>query len=85
MTGKKIVNHQDLEVYQRAFEAAMVIFQLSKSFPKKERYALTIRFDALPVLSAPTWQRRGDGDATNRHLSIDSPLLKAKPLKLKSG
>ena len=39
---KKIVaKHQDLEVYRKAFEAAMRIFELSKSFPKEETYSLT--------------------------------------------
>ena len=37
----KIVNHRDLEVYQKAFDAAMEIFRLSKSFPKEEQYSLT--------------------------------------------
>lgn len=32
----KIVRHQDLEVYKKAFAAAMQIFELSKSFPKEE-------------------------------------------------
>jgi hypothetical protein len=39
MAGK-IENHTDLVVYQKAFEAAMKIFELSKSFPKR-RDALT--------------------------------------------
>jgi len=33
--------HQDLEVYQLAFDAAMQIFELSKQFPVEERYSLT--------------------------------------------
>ncbi|MFC3160495.1 four helix bundle protein [Chryseobacterium arachidis] len=33
--------HQDLKVYQKSFETAMIIFELSKSFPKEELYALT--------------------------------------------
>ena len=37
----KIVRHTDLEVYRRAFAAAMEVFQLSKAFPKEERYSLT--------------------------------------------
>jgi hypothetical protein len=32
--SKKIIRHRDLEVYQKAFDAAMRIFELSKSFPK---------------------------------------------------
>ena len=34
MAGK-IENHTDLQVYQKAFEAAMKIFVLSKSFPPR--------------------------------------------------
>jgi four helix bundle protein len=41
MEKKLIRTHRDLEVYQIAFEAAMRIFQESKSFPKEERYSLT--------------------------------------------
>jgi four helix bundle protein len=40
MAGK-IENHTDLQVYQKAFDAAMKIFELSKSFPKEETYSLT--------------------------------------------
>lgn len=39
--AQKIQTHQDLVVYQRAFEAAMTIYELSKRFPKEERYSLT--------------------------------------------
>jgi four helix bundle protein len=31
---------RDLEVYRTAFNAAMIIFHLSKSFPKEELYSL---------------------------------------------
>ena len=37
----KIRTHKDLEVYKLAFEAAMEIFEISKTFPKEERYSLT--------------------------------------------
>lgn len=33
--------HQDLKVYQQAFDAAMEIYELSKIFPKEEIYSLT--------------------------------------------
>ena len=32
---------KDLTVYKKAFELAMEIFELSKSFPKEETYSLT--------------------------------------------
>jgi len=37
----KIRTHKELEVYQLAFNAAMKIFEMSKSFPKEETYSLT--------------------------------------------
>jgi four helix bundle protein len=39
--SKRVVVHGDLEVYQKAFDAAMRIFELSRSFPKEETYSLT--------------------------------------------
>ena len=33
--------HQDLKVYQKSFETAQLIYELSKSFPKEELYSLT--------------------------------------------
>jgi four helix bundle protein len=38
---RTIKTHEDLIIYQKAFEAAMIIFELSKQFPKEERYSLT--------------------------------------------
>jgi four helix bundle protein len=32
---------RDLTVYKKAFELAMLIFNVSKKFPKEERYSLT--------------------------------------------
>jgi hypothetical protein len=40
MAGK-IQSHRDLEVYRKAFAAAMQVFELSKKFPKEETYSLT--------------------------------------------
>src|SRR2546430_17740035 len=37
----KIENAEDLEVYRVAFQLAMEIFQLSKTFPSSEKYGLT--------------------------------------------
>jgi four helix bundle protein len=41
MEGKKPIRHfRDLEVYKRAFSAAMRIFEITKKFPVEERYSL---------------------------------------------
>lgn len=34
---------KDLTVYKKAFELVMMIFNLSKSFPKEEKYSLTVQ------------------------------------------
>jgi four helix bundle protein len=60
--SKKIMNHGDLEVYQRAFDVAMRIFELSNPFPKEETYALTdrIRRSSRSVCAnlAEAWRKR---------------------------
>lgn len=38
---RTIQTHEDLIIYQKAFQAAMTIFELSKQFPDLERYSLT--------------------------------------------
>ncbi len=38
---KRIRTHEDLLVYNMAFSAAMAIFEITKTFPKEERYSLT--------------------------------------------
>jgi hypothetical protein len=38
---KRDIRHfRDLEVYRRAFHAAMKIFKLTKGFPVEERYSM---------------------------------------------
>src|ERR1043166_8295570 len=37
----KIESAKDLNVYKVAYELAMKVFELSQTFPKEERYALT--------------------------------------------
>jgi len=62
MEKKLIRTHRDLEVYQIAFEAAMRIFQESKSFPKEERYSLTdqVRRSSRSICAnlAEAWRKR---------------------------
>ena len=58
----KITTHLDLDVYKKAFDAAMRIFRLSKKFPKEEMYSLTdqIRRSSRSVCAniAEAWQKR---------------------------
>jgi four helix bundle protein len=60
---KQIIRkHTDLDVYQRAFDAAMKIFQLSKRFPAEEKYSLTdqVRRSSRSVCAnlAEAWRKR---------------------------
>lgn len=58
----KIQTHRDLQVYQKAFEAATRLFELSKRFPKEETYSLTdqVRRSSRSVCAnlAEAWRKR---------------------------
>ena len=60
---KKDIQHfRDLEVYLRAFKAAMEIFQVTKSFPREEKYSMVdqVRRSSRSVCSniAEGWRKR---------------------------
>jgi len=38
---EKIRTHKELKVFRISFEAGMMIYHISKSFPKEEMYSLT--------------------------------------------
>jgi four helix bundle protein len=58
----KINTHHDLAVYQKAFDAAMKIFEISKAFPQEEKSSLTdqMRRSSRSVCSnlAEAWRKR---------------------------
>jgi len=58
----KIQSHSELEVYRKAFDAALLIFEHSKEFPKEETYSLTdqIRRSSRSVCAniAEAWRKR---------------------------
>lgn len=62
MSGKLIKSHRDLDVYKLAFDSAMRIFELSKTFPKEEVYSLTnqIRRSSRSICAnlAEAWRKR---------------------------
>ena len=57
-----IQSHEELEVYQLAFALARQIFEISRDFPKEERYSLTdqIRRSSRSVCAnlAEAWRKR---------------------------
>ena len=59
---KNIRHFRDLDVYQGAIDLVMRIFELAKSFPVEERYALTdqIRRSSRSVCAnlAEAWRKR---------------------------
>ena len=59
---RKIQTHEDLVISQKAFETAMIIFELSKKFPTEEKYSLTdqIRRSSRSVCAnlAEAWRKR---------------------------
>ena len=63
MDHQKYIRHfRDLDVYKRAFEAAMKIYEVTKTFPVEERYSLIdqIRRSSRSVCSnlAEAWRKR---------------------------
>lgn len=58
----KIVRHTELDVYRKAFDSSMALFEASKSFPKEETYSLTdqIRRSSRSVCAnlAEAWRKR---------------------------
>lgn len=59
---EKVKTHEELIIYQKAFNTAMTIFDLSKQFPIEERYSLTdqIRRCSRSVCAnfAEAWRKR---------------------------
>ena len=59
---ERIGSVRDLVVYQRAFDSAMKIFEISKKFPKEEMYSLTdqMRRSSRSVCTsiAEGWRKR---------------------------
>ncbi len=39
------MSFKTLLAYQKGFALAMEIFEVSKTFPKEERYSLTVKYD----------------------------------------
>src|SRR5438270_8758608 len=60
--AERIDSHRDLDVYKRAFAAAMRVFELSKSFPKEEMYSLTDQLRrssrSVPSNIGEAWRKR---------------------------
>jgi four helix bundle protein len=60
--GERIRSYKELRVYQAAMDAAMVIFEITKSFPPEEKYSMVdqIRRASRSVCAnlAEAWRKR---------------------------
>jgi four helix bundle protein len=60
--GDRIKSYRDLRVYQGAMDAAMKIFELTKSFPPEEKYSMVdqVRRSSRSVCAniAEAWRKR---------------------------
>lgn len=83
--------HKELKVYQEAFSAAMMIYEITKSFPTEEKYSLTsqIRRSSRSVCGniSEGWRKRrypklfenklidADGEASETQNWLDFSLV----------
>ena len=83
--ARRIMSHCDLEVYVRAFEAAMRIFEFSRKFPKEETYSLTdqVRRSSRSVCTNGVFAHRQAGQSALRLAGL--PGLWAKTFLQKRG
>jgi four helix bundle protein len=62
VVDKRITSHRDLEIYRRAFEAAMAVFDLTRNLPQEEAYSMVdpLRRASRSVCAnlASAWRRR---------------------------
>ena len=54
--------YRDLKVYQQAYKLAMAILEITKTFPKDEKYSLTDQIKrssrSIPANIAEAWKKR---------------------------
>ena len=79
----RIRTNCDLDVYRMGFEAAMRIFELTKGFPKEERYALSdqIRRSSRSVCAniAEAWRKRRYEAAFVSRVSVQRSAISYQP------
>jgi four helix bundle protein len=62
MGNRKYNGYRDLKVFHLAYKLAMAIFEITKSFPKEERYSLVDQIRrssrSIPANVAESWKKR---------------------------
>jgi four helix bundle protein len=71
-------NFEELRVYQKSLDFADFVYEIAKSFPKNEKYALTSQYTRAAVsISLNIAEGAGDSDAQfNRFLQIAQDSIK---------
>ncbi len=65
----KIESFKDLIVYQKAYKLAMEIFELSRGFPKEEKYSLTDQIRrSIKICYVKPRRSMGKTDVMKNHL-----------------
>lgn len=63
---EKIISHKDLNVWKKAIELVVLVYQITQSFPKEEIYALTSQMrrsaSSIPANIAEGSGRRNSGE-----------------------
>jgi four helix bundle protein len=58
----KIRNHRDLKVWNKAMDAAMAVFEATKTFPSEEKFSLTDQVRrssrSVPAQISEAWRKR---------------------------
>jgi len=101
MRDNLLIRHHDLEVYERAFEAAMDIFEISRAFPKEETYSLSdqIRRSSRSVCAniAEAWRKRryqaafvakladAEGEAAETQPGWNLPFAVVMPIEISAN
>ena len=62
MENRKYNGYRDLKVFQLAYKSAMAIFEITKSFPREEKYSLVDQIRrssrSIPANIAESWKKR---------------------------
>ncbi len=72
-----VISHKDLKVWQKSIELVVWVYQITKSFPKEELYALTSQMrrctSSIPANIAEGSARRNTGEFRQfLHISLGS-------------
>ncbi len=82
---RKISSVRDLEVYRLAFDTAMEVFKITKSFPTEEKYSLTDQIRRSSSLCVSIFPKPGGSEDIRQYLLISYQIQNKKRQKHKPG